>query len=338
MIGDGVRFEGFDTHGWLSLIGLFQRAPDEAAEAGAAVARRRGVLVLITDAHDVPRAGFVTGRGALDPDTCREPWPLERLCRRLGAERAVALQIGALEELTERATERMSPGVDYAAQWLALLESARELEDEGKLRFWPARARVPLPTPAMLKRVLDLILPDDRVLLVTLWDGEAVDTGFALLRSGGTITRVVGPELLREWAGPLGGDYRRDHRVLQRAVERALGPLQLGLFAQRARVRELLRDPSPGAWARAVALREVIISPVPAYVHVAVGADLARAAGHRARSFLFGLDLYGYVAPAARFAREHVTRIGSATSILGFNPLQILAERLRKPRGARPEE
>jgi hypothetical protein len=62
---------------------------------------------------------------------------------------------------------------------------------------------------------------------------------------------------------------------------------------------------------------------------MAVGADAARAVGHQARSWFGGLDLFSYIAPAAEFAREHVARVGSITSALGFNPLQALAARLR---------
>jgi hypothetical protein len=50
---------------------------------------------------------------------------------------------------------------------------------------------------------------------------------------------------------------------------------------------------------------------------------------------LAGFDVVPYLSPFARFAREHVARVGSATGILGFNPLEVLAARLR--RGARPD-
>jgi hypothetical protein len=114
------------------------------------------------------------------------------------------------------------------------------------------------------------------------------------------------------------------------------------LFAQRERIDALLRNPTPGAWARAAMLREVIIDPAPSYVHVAVGADAARAAGHRARIWLGGLDLFGALAPAAEFTREHVARVGSVTGILGWNPLHALATRLRRdappPKPAEPRK
>jgi hypothetical protein len=332
MLSDDFRFEGFDTRGWLNLLSLFSRSAELRSAEPGPDPRRHGTFVLVTDSSGTPCAGFVTDRGPVGADVCRAPGTLQERCARLGVERAVVLQEGAIEELTERAAERLGLDADYAAQWLTLIEAARELEDEGKIELWPRRSRLPLPTPVMLRRALDLVLPDERVIVAALWEDQDLWTACAIQRREGAIVRVVGPELLLEWTGPLGGDFRRDHRTIQRAIARAMGPLHFGLFAERQVVEALLRDPSPGAWARAIALREVIISPAPPYVHFAVGADAARAAGHRARAWLFGLDVYGYVAPAARFAREHVARIGSTTGILGFNPLQALAGRLRRTR------
>ena len=331
MISEDFRFEGFDARGFLNLLSLF-RGQDARAQVDAELldaAPGRGTLVLVRDAEGAPCAALITGHGPVAPADCGGD-DLGKLCERLGVARAVVLREGAVEDLSERAAQRLSFAADYASQWLTLLAVARELEGEGKLSFWPPHTHLPLPKPNMLYRALDLLLPEDHVLLVALWEGDALWTACALHRRGHEIDRVVGPELVLDWTGPLGGDYRRDQRAIRRAVERALGPVHLGLFAQRDAIEELLRDPRPGVWARAVALREIIISPAPRYVHLAVGADAARAAGQRAREWLGGIDVGAYLGPAALFAREHVARIGSITHILGFNPLQALAARLRR--------
>lgn len=336
MLSDEFRFQGFDTEAWLNLLTLFSRSDsrprrERISEAGAA-RNPRGVLVLVVDESRRVCAALVTGRGPvqLAPDT--DANELQVLCERHGTERAVVLRDGTVEEFTERAAERLRYEDDYATQWLTLIGVARELEDEGRLRLWPTRSRLPLPTPNMLRRALDLLLPDERVLVVAIWEGAELWTAFALRRRGGELDCMVGPELLLTWTGPLGGDYRRDQRAIRSAVENALGSVHLGLFAQRHWMESLLRDPSPGAWARAIALREVIISPAPSYVHMAMSADAARAVGRRAREWLGGLDVLGYLSPAAQFARSHVSRIGSITETLGFNPLQALAARLRSNR------
>jgi hypothetical protein len=331
VISEDFRFEGFDTRDYLNLLSLFrgQEAPPPAQGATFDAAQARGMLVLVLDSDGAPCAALITGHGPVAPSDCSGD-DLAGVCERLGVARAVVLHEGAIEELTERAAQRLSFTADYAAQWLTLLAVSRELEGEGKLRFWPPRTQLPLPTSNMLLRALDLLLPEDHVLLIALWEGDALWTACAVHRRGHEIDRVAGPELVLDWTGPLGGDYRRDQRAIRRAVERALGTVHLGLFAQREAIEGLLRDPRPGAWARAVALREIIISPAPPYVHLAVGADAARAAGQRAREWLGGIDVGALFAPAALFAREHVARIGSITNILGFNPLQALAARLRR--------
>jgi hypothetical protein len=337
MISEDFRFEGFGTSDWLNLLSLFgiARKTGTRTTPGEGALTRHATLVIVVGADNSPCAAFITGHGAVELPTSTDVNDLEALCEHFGTEAAVLIQDGSIEELTERAAERMALDGDYAAQWLVLLQAARELEDEGKLRFHPPASRLPLPTAGVLRRALDLLLPDDRSLLFVLWDGQAIWTAFALHRRAGEIDHMVGPELISEWTGPLGGDYRRDQRAIRRAVARALGPVHIGVFAQRESVEALLRDASPGAWARAVTLRDVIISPAPPYVHMAVGADAARGFGRQARAWFGGLDFFSYVAPAAEFAREHVARVGSVTNVLGFNPLQALATRLRRERPKR---
>ena len=119
--------------------------------------------MLVVDAAGLPCAALVPGRGpVLVPEDYDES-AIAALCRRHSVERAVLVDEGAIEELTERAAQRLSLSGDYAGQWLTLLAAARELEDEGKLRYYPPRTRLPLPTTAMLRRVLELLLPEDHV-------------------------------------------------------------------------------------------------------------------------------------------------------------------------------
>lgn len=333
MISPDFRFEGFDAATWLRLLSLVQGRSAPVSGAGAVTPPRRGTLVIVRGLSGAPRASFVTERGPVEVAAVDTPAALDEALAVHGAANALVLDHDALEALIERATPRVLAADDYASQWLALLSAAREVEAEGKLVFHPPKHRLRLPTPAMLRRALDVLLPDGHVILFAVWDDAELWTACALLRQGDELSCMIGPERLLEWAGPLGGDYRRDQRALQRAVTRALGPLHLGLFAQRGHLEELLRHYQPGSWARAVALREVIVEPAPAYVHVALSADAARAAGRRASEWLGGLDLAAYLGPAAQLARERIGRVSSLTQILGWNPLQVLSTRLRKTPG-----
>jgi hypothetical protein len=333
MISADFRFEGFDAASWLRLLSLVQGRPTAAPGEGAVTPARRGTLVVVRGRDGSPRASFVTGRGPVEVAAVDTPLALDAALVEHDAERALMLDHDALDAIIERATPRVLAAEDHASQWIALLTAAREVEAEGKLSFHPTRTRLRLPTPAMWRRALDVLLPEGNVLLFAVWDDTELWTACAISRSGDELSSLIGPERLLEWAGPLGGDYRRDQRALQRAVTRALGPLHLGVFAQRAHLEELLSDYRPGSWARAVALRDVIVEPAPAYVHVALSADAARAAGRRASAWLGGLDLASYLGPAAQLARERIGRVASLTQILGWNPLQVLSSRRRNERG-----
>jgi hypothetical protein len=255
---------------------------------------------------------------------------LARLCREHRVRRGVALRLGTIEELTERAAEQVTRTDDYAAQWLALLTATRELEREGSLYFWPEqRPAVPLPTPQVLAKALDVVLPDERSFVAVLWEDTELWTALILRRRGGQIDLVGGPELVQEIVGPLGGDFRRDQRLVSRAIGDSIAPVQVGLYAQRRRFERLLRDAEPGAWVKAIALRDVIIDPSPAYVHFAVGADALRATARRTSQLFGGIDFMSFIEPAARYAREQIAHVASVSGMLGFNPLEVLARKLR---------
>jgi hypothetical protein len=78
--------------------------------------------------------------------------------------------------------------------------------------------------------------------------------------------------------GLLSGDYRRDYLHLTRAVETLCGRVALGCFATRATFEKLGQRDTPGAWAAAVAARDVIVSPVTPGVAIPLGLDVGRAA------------------------------------------------------------
>lgn len=323
MITEDFRFEGFDATAFKRLVQLVggTTTPPE---------RMPGMLVIVRDASGEPCAAMITGRGPVDIGAFEGPDQLAELCARLNVLAAVLIEDGALTELVESAADAMRFDEDYVQHWLSMVRATRALEDDGRILWWPRRSHLPIPTPAMVQRALDLVLPPQRSFVIALWEGESLWTGCALERGERDLTRMVGPDFLLEWAGPLAGDFRRDHRAIRRAVSSAMAPVHLGLFAQREAFQALLRSSEPGAWAQAVATREIIISPAAPYVHVALGADALRAAGKRTAAALGGVDLASYIGPLATFARQRVGRVSSLTSTLGFNPLSALASRLRR--------
>lgn len=344
MISPELRFEGFDSRSWTNLISLFApgvplamesepvATDDPDVEPGEASADRpRGTLVIVHDVDDRVLKAFHTVRGRVVGLVYDGPGSLPELCRTYSARRGVALREGVLEEALERLAMRLQRGDDYLTQWLVLLKILRELTEAGLMRVWPAPlANVRVPSPGMVRRAIDLVLPDDHCMVAMLWDGESPWTSIALRRRAGVIDLVVGPDLIGRWTGPLGGDFRRDYRVVADAVEKTVGPVHLGIFSEVSTVRELLRSADPGAWARAVAVRDVILHPTPPYLAVAIGADAVRGVARASARLLGGIDVLGAFAPFARELRSRVKHAASVSTTLGFDPLEALARLLRR--------
>lgn len=345
MISADLRFEGFDARSWTNLLSLFapgvvgrmreKPAATDAPELGpsepSSAPVARGTLYVMRDPSGRVLQAFHSLRGRVRDLHYRGPDDLPRLASEYGARHVVVVEEGAPEELMERVALRLERGDDYVTQVLVAARAARELRDAGRLEIWPRGATgVPVPSTAMVRRALDIVLPDDRTLVAVVWDGTKPWTGAVLRRRHGEIDLCAGPDLIGRWAGPLGGDWRRDHRVISDAVSRAVAPVHLGIFSEASTMRTLLRTPDPGAWARAAAVRDVIVSPTPPYVAVALGADAMRAAAKKSADMLGGIDALSALAPLARYVRGRIREITSVTATLGFDPLRALADSLRR--------
>jgi hypothetical protein len=347
VIAPHIRIDGFDALAWGRLLSLVtgldpERPPAEREAAagdaqaaatgeGAGSARAYGTLVIVEDAEERALAAFQTRRGPIPVQQYTGRTSLAALCAEHGAERAVCVRQETVPVLLQRASQALDLKAGYVAQWLTLASVARQLSDEGLLYLWPPpKRRMPLSSERMLERALDLLLPEGYALALVLWQGTELWTGAALRRRGSAIDWMAGPDRLRAWTGPLGGDWRRDHLVIGRAVSRAVAPLHCGIYAQAGTLQSLLRDPDPGAWARAIVVRDLIIHPAPPYVGVAVGADAFRAVAAHSSRWLRGLDLTAALAPIAHFARSHVDQIASVRDLLGFSPLEQLGAWLRR--------
>jgi len=342
VISPHLRFEGFDARSWTNLLSLFapglrDRINEEPADTdvpetdlGDAQAEPdAGTLVIIRADDGRVLKAFHTSRGRVRDLSYDGPQDLERVAKAYSARRALELREGVLDELSESMAQRLKRSDDYATQWLVVARIVRELTEAGKIHSWPRPvADVPVPTARMVRRALDVVLPDEHALVVVLWEGGTPWTAFALRRRDGVIDLAAGPDMILRWTGPLGGDWRRDHRIVASAVERAVAPVHVGLFAEARTVRELLRNPDPGAWARAVAVRDIIVHPTPPYIAVALGADAARAVARTTSRWLGGFDALKPLGPMATYLRGRVAEVGSVTAVLGFDPLRALANSL----------
>lgn len=132
-------------------------------------------------------------------------------------------------------------------------------------------------TSDFVNDLLDAVCPDGRAMVVGIFDAGELWASLAFSRRDGLVDKVVGTAALRPRMGLLSGDFRRDYRFLQQAAEELVGQLALGAYSERAIVENLANSSVPGAWARAVAVRDVIFSPFSPVVALPLGLDLARA-------------------------------------------------------------
>lgn len=326
MISEDVRLEGFDARRWTRLVELF--LPPSVVE-GQKDERALGTLVVVVSSSGRVRRAIHTRRGpmpALAGRTYGDPGLLATLAREHHAHRVVVIREGALEQVADEVALRLHRGDDYVSQWLVLIRAVREALDAGAMHVHPRPyAAIPVPTTPMISRALDGVIPDGTAIVLATFDGDQLATLVALRRERGEIDRVVGPDVVLGWTGALGGDWRRDHRILTDRVAEHLAPVHLGLYAQHDDLHALLRNRAPGAWAEAVATRHVVLQPSPPYVAVALGADAMRAAAQRSREVLAGIDALAPFAPFARLVRSRIGEIASVTSTLGFDPLKALA-------------
>jgi len=332
VITQDVSLEGFTASDWQRLADVFRAPTSSFGEEAAHAQVGRGGVVAVTTGNRL-RKLLHTKRGRLD---VRVEWPMKlaELAGRYDASWAVELAAGALEELVERFSERLKPRQEYLEQALELSRALRELEAEGLVAMWPKRfADIPVPGSRVIHTALDMFCSEGRALALGVFRHGELYTGLVARRRGLGFDRIVGPDELRSEMGLISGDFRRDYRHFVAAAERNVAPLSLGVFGELLTFQALSRNPAPGAFALAVAARDLLISPVSPGLAVPLGLDVGRAAfaGLRGLAERFGAG--GAFSPLLGRAEEFVSRDLSA--LLGFDPWAALVglfERDRQPR------
>lgn len=328
MLAVDVRFEGWTVEYWQRFLHLWK--PRASAEREAD--RARGGLLLVHDGERVLKL-LHTARGRLDPPA-RWPVALAELGAEQHASWAFAAHRDALAEVMERFGSRARRTDDLVDQGLTVVQIFRELVAEGAVQTWPRRLHgLPVPTPAMLRRALDATCADGKcIALGAFADGE-LWTACVARRRGRGFDVIAGPYDLAPAMGLLSGDWRRDQRYLGEAIEDSYGELGLGCFAPVDVLRELLVDARPGAWTRAIAVRDVVLSPIPPAIGLAIGFDGARYAFEGVRALTARVGVLDALGPAVRVAREGLGRAAGdrdLTGVLGFSPLEALRALLRR--------
>lgn len=348
MLTRDVRLEGFTTTDWVRLIELVrpprgrprEREDVEGADepAAGAMGRRRGGVIAITTGNRL-RKLLGTEGGRLDVHAQSWPVPLAELAEQHGARWALSLHTGALDELMDRFGDRLRREHDLLAQALLMLSILRELEAEGALGAWPWKiGSWPLPNERMLLRAFESFCPDGRSLLLGAFEHGEVATCIVARRHGTGFDLLLGPDELRREMGLISGDWTRDYRHLARAAEQRAGALAIGCFGEVSTFRRLAEQPAPGAWAAAVAARDIILSPVVPAVAIPLGVDVGRAALATVRDLADRFGARGWLGEHSLLspAIERVKDLGlfdrDLESLLGFDPVVLLRKLLSRDR------
>ena len=326
-----VCFEGWTTEDWSRLVRLWKpRAETIEAEP----TRPRGGVVVIHDRERI-RKILSTKTGRVLPPPVSETLPtLEAIAAENEASWGLSAEFGALDEVMERFGARLKRGDDLTDQVVLLVSIVRDLIDEGAIESWPRRLRgIPLPTAGMLDKTLDAICEDGRAICLGLFDQGELWTSLVLRRRARGFDLIAGPDELRAEMGLISGDFRRDYRHLERAVEDRYAPLSLGVYAEVETFRALQLDARPGAWGRAVAVRDVVVSPIPGAVGLALGVDAVRLAFDKAKVVASRVDFFGMLDPMAAMIRKRLGRAAGdkdVSGILGFDPMAALRALLKR--------
>jgi hypothetical protein len=325
-----VRLEGFTTTDWTRILSLFRprRASGELRDPERP---RGGVIAVHAGGRLIKLVHTAVGRLRLDDAQRDFPIPVAELARRHHASWSASLETGTLERIMDTFGARARRGDDVTAQLISLSQITQEEIIAGAIDLWPHRLHgLPIPSSGVVRGTLDTVCPPGRTLLVGLFEEGELWTSIALRRGPSGFNLILGPDEVRRDMGLLAGDWRRDYRHLSRAIEGRMGPLALGCFAETATLRKLAVDPNPGAWARAAAVRDVILSPVPVALALPLGLDAGRAALSALRTLAERVDPIGVVAPALLALRDLTSGDRDVSSVLGFHPLELLRRLLSR--------
>lgn len=238
----------------------------------AAAQSRAGVLAITKGSTFVRVLKGPKGREVLVSEDA--PADLASLGSQCGARWALSLSEDSVASLRSQLGEPEPEG-PLLPQLLRVYSALRDLAQQGEAELWPWGGGWWPVKASILSRGLDALCADGAVAVVGVFDQGALCTGLAVRRRADGADAIWGRERLQGLIGPESGDWRRDQRFLLEGVSAALGPVDVGCFGEVSTFRGL-RGAPPGAWAAALAMGDILISPMPIATVIPIGLDLGR--------------------------------------------------------------
>lgn len=331
MIGEDFAFFGYDEPTWNRLVSLLlgQR---EGAE------KPRGVLVVVVARGAGPVAAFHTSRGSVDPESLPSLDDLAVCCEAMDAGACLIVRPGTKTSFADYLSAPLDAEDDFVTRVMRFARVLRELGGGRLLGVWPnPLPDVFLPAASAAKPAGDLLLPDAHSAVLGIFEEGELWTAAVLRRRDGSFDTLAGPKAIERWTGPLGGDWRRDHRIVVRAIERELGPLHIGLFMDRATSRAVFIERSSGAWALGYASRNLVLHPMPRFAAAALGLNGIAGIAMAAFQAIEDMDPDEVAHIAAGFWHGLTDGQGLA-GLLGFSPGEMIQTAWKERLNRRPSE
>jgi hypothetical protein len=260
-------------------------------------------------------------------DLYRGPSSLPALRRAASAPFAALVEDDGLFLLARAVEGRIRPGDDLLTQGVAVAEALRQSTGPGrKLHLDPNPFVIGIPRADTLLRAADLLLPDDRSMVLYIVDMNGttaqdpaargrprVWTSLVIGKRRGQVTSVT-THLGLGFSAP-SRDLRGDARLLGRAASTRVAPPHLGLYITLDAWRRVI-GPQPGALARAAALGEAVIEPMPTWFLATAGLGAATGIAEGA-----GKLLGRFVPKGVLDAAKQVGM--SPFQVIGIDPLEL---------------
>lgn len=277
MLDPGLRFEGFDTEDWTRLVELLRGRSGSREEAG---------LIVVHDQGRVRKALRTEG-----PATLRsgDPWPqpLAAVARRETAGWVVALEAGALDAWMDWVGAHVEREHDLLDQLLVAWEGLRDLAVQGRLVTWPtAASSVPVPRRATILRAIGLVCPLGQSVVIAAWDGGKLWTSLAVRTSASGLDWMMGPESFRGPVEAAGSSPNALWSSLLHEVRACMGPVALGVAADKTQWDQIAGTTEVGAWAKAVVGGRILVEPMGRGLAVPLAVDASRMVVSTVRSVM----------------------------------------------------
>lgn len=293
---------------------------------GLVLVVRSGTPALLIDVMEgiVPLPQWLAGAASVDGEALR------RLRRERGATWAMAADPALLGSIDAAVSAVFDPRADLLASLLRLAVPIREARRAGLFVFSPALLEdVPIPDESAVRSVFDHVFPDDTAALLYVFGPRGLSFAAIAEKRRGEIVRIAGHDALGGIAVRGAMWKAAVPRILEQARSR-FAPPSIGVFADETALARAIFGSEPAALPRALASREIILDPLPAWLAVALGVDTAAKAAGAARDVVRRLDPLGIVdrLDLHGFAGRVQRRISSELPIrrmLGFDPFEVIA-------------